>query len=47
VDIIGFTVFDITNADSNSISGRAVSPIAADPNDPLLRRAQRARLVPW
>jgi hypothetical protein len=47
VDIIGFTVFDITNADSNSISGRAVSPIAADPNDPVLRRAQRARLVPW
>lgn len=47
VDVIGFAVFDLTTVDTNSISGRAVSPIVADPNDPALRRAQRARLVPW
>lgn len=47
VDIIGFAVFEITNLDANAITARAVSPIAADANDPSLRRAQRARLVPW
>jgi hypothetical protein len=33
--------------DANSIFGRAVSGVHADPNDPALRRAQRARLQPW
>jgi Flp pilus assembly protein TadG len=47
VDIIGFGVFDITDIGSNSISGRAVSPISPDPNDQSLRRAQRVRLQPW
>ncbi|MGH2489262.1 MAG: hypothetical protein ACRDFR_06580, partial [Candidatus Limnocylindria bacterium] len=47
VDIIGFAVFEITNLDANAITAHAVSPIAADANDPALRRAQRARLVPW
>jgi Flp pilus assembly protein TadG len=47
VDIIGFAVFEVTNIDSNSIFGRAVSAVAADPNDAALRRAQRARLLPW
>lgn len=47
VDIIGFAVFEITNLDANAITARAVSPIAADANDPALRRAQRSRLVPW
>ncbi len=47
VDIIGFAVFEVTNLDANAITARAVSPIAADANDPALRRAQRARLVPW
>ena len=47
VDIIGFGVFEITNLDANAITAQAVSPIAADANDPALRRAQRARLVPW
>jgi Putative Flp pilus-assembly TadE/G-like len=47
VDIIGFAVFEVTHLDSNAISGHAVSPIAADANDSALRRAQRARLVPW
>jgi hypothetical protein len=47
VDIIGFTVFQIDSVGSNDIVGHAVSGIYADPNDLGLRRAQRARLVPW
>jgi hypothetical protein len=47
VDVIGFAVFEITDLNANAITARAVSPIAADANDPALRRAQRARLVPW
>jgi hypothetical protein len=47
VDIIGFAVFEVTNLDANAITARAVSPIAADANDPQLRRAQQARHVPW
>ena len=47
VDIIGFVVFEVASVDANSVTGRAVSPVAADANDPTLRRAQRARLVPW
>lgn len=47
VDVIGFAVFEITNVDANSISGRAVSGVAADPQDQSLRRALRPRLIPW
>ena len=47
VDIIGFTVFEVTDISANDIYGRAVSGIYADPNDMNLRRAQRPRLVPW
>jgi hypothetical protein len=47
IDIIGFAVFEITYLDANAITAHAVSPIKADANDPALRRAQRARLVPW
>jgi Flp pilus assembly protein TadG len=47
VDIIGFSVFEVTSFDSNSIAGRAVSGAYANPDDPALRRAQRARLMPW
>ena len=47
VDVIGFSVFEIMDITSNDIMGRAVSGVYADPNDPGLRRAQRARLVPW
>ena len=47
VDIIGFSVFEVTSMDSNSIFGRAVSGVHADANDMALRRAQRARLQPW
>ncbi len=47
VDIIGFEVFEVTDVGANSISGRAVSAVAADPADQTLRRAQEARLIPW
>lgn len=47
VDIIGFAVFEVDAITANDILGHAVSGIYADPNDPNLRRAQRARLVPW
>jgi hypothetical protein len=47
VDIIGFAVFEIDQITSNDILGHAVSGVHADPNDAALRRAQRARLVPW
>ena len=47
VDIIGFGVFQITDINSNAISGRAVSGIYPDPTDQYLRRAQHARLQPW
>jgi hypothetical protein len=47
VDIIGFAVFEVTDISANSITGRAVSGVEADPNDPVLRRAQHSRLAPW
>ena len=47
VDIIGFTVFEITDIGSNDIFGKAVSGIYSNPNDPNLRLAQLPRLVPW
>jgi hypothetical protein len=47
VDVIGFGVFQITDINSNAISGRAVSGIYPDPTDQNLRRAQSARLRPW
>ncbi len=47
VDIIGFAAFEIIAVDANQISGRAVSGVYADSNDPALRRAQLPRLVPW
>lgn len=47
VDIIGFAVFQVSQITANDILGYAVSGIYADPNDLALRRAQRARLVPW
>jgi hypothetical protein len=47
VDVIGFAVFQIDSIGSNDITGHAVSGVTADPNDQSLRRAQRARLLPW
>jgi hypothetical protein len=47
VDIIGFAVFAVTDISSNSISGRAVSGLYANPQDQALRRAMKPRLRPW
>jgi hypothetical protein len=47
VDILGFAIFRITNVNSNSVDGYAISSVYADQNDPALRRGQVARLVPW
>jgi hypothetical protein len=47
VDIMGFAVFRITDVNSNSVDGYAISGVYADMNDPNLRRGQVARLVPW
>jgi hypothetical protein len=47
VDVIGFAVFEITYIDANSLRGRAITGIYADPNDLALRTAQRPRLIPW
>ena len=47
VDIIGFAVFEVTDVGANSISVQAVTGVSADPADASLRRAQRARLIPW
>lgn len=47
VDVIGFAVFEITDIDSNSFDGRAITGIYANPNDLALRTAQRPRLIPW
>jgi len=47
VDIIGFAVFEVTGLNANEIAGRAVSAVYANANDPALRRAQVARLIPW
>ncbi len=37
----------IATVDSNTITGYAITPVIADPDDPALRRGQVARLVPW
>jgi len=47
VDIIGFAVFEITQATNNEIWGQAITGIYADPTAAELRAAQQARLVPW
>jgi hypothetical protein len=47
VDILGFAVFEITQANSNEIWGQAITGIYADPTHLDLRTAQRPRLIPW
>ena len=47
VEIIGFAAFEIESIGSNTIVGRAISPICADPECAELRAVQRPRLVPW
>ncbi len=47
VEIIGFAAFEIESVVSNTITGRAISPICADPDCAALRAVQRPRLIPW
>jgi hypothetical protein len=47
VDIIGFAMFEVASVDANTITGRAISPICADPQCAELRMVQHARLIPW
>jgi hypothetical protein len=47
VDILGFAVFEITQANNNEIWGQAITGIYADPTHLDLRAAQRPRLIPW
>jgi hypothetical protein len=47
VDILGFAVFEMTDVNPNSFSGRAITGVHADPNAYELRAAQRPRLIPW
>jgi Flp pilus assembly protein TadG len=47
VEIIGFAMFEVDSVDANTIRGRAISPICANPDCAELRQVQRARLIPW
>ncbi|HET9416917.1 MAG TPA: pilus assembly protein TadG-related protein [Candidatus Limnocylindria bacterium] len=47
VEIIGFAAFEVESVGSNTITGRAISPICADPDCAALRAVQRPRLIPW
>lgn len=47
VEIIGFGAFEIDSIASNTIIGRAISPICANPDCAELRAVQRPRLIPW
>ena len=47
VDITGFAVMRVVQADANTISAYAITPMVSDMNDPQLRRGQTARLMPW
>jgi hypothetical protein len=47
VDLTGFAVMRVVQADSNTIAAYAITPMVSDMNDPLLYRGQTARLMPW
>lgn len=47
VEIIGFAMFEIADVAGNTITGRAISPICANPDCAELRAVQHARLIPW
>jgi len=47
VDVLGYGLFRITRVDSNTVEGQAVTGMKRDPNDPILARGKRFRLVPW
>ena len=47
VDVLGYTVFEVTAINSNEVSGRAITGAYADPNDPALAIGRKIGLVPW
>ena len=47
VEIVGFAPFEVESIVSNTITGRAIGPICADPECAELRGVLRPRLVPW
>jgi hypothetical protein len=47
VDLMGWAVMRIASANTNSIDAYAITPVATNPNDPILRRGRVARLIPW
>jgi hypothetical protein len=47
VDLTGFAVMRVVQADANTIAAYAITPMVTDMNDPQLGRGQVVRLVPW
>lgn len=47
VEIMGFAAFEVEGITANTITGRAISAICADPDCAELRAVQRPRLIPW
>ena len=47
IDITGFAVMRVVQADTNTVQAYAITPMVSDMNDPQLRRGQVVRLVPW
>jgi hypothetical protein len=47
IDLTGFAVMRVVQADTNTVEAYAITPMVADMNDPQLRRGQAVRLVPW
>jgi len=46
-DVIGYTVFEITQIDSNDVYGRAITGVYDDPNHEDLAIGRKIRLMPW
>jgi hypothetical protein len=47
LDVSGFAVMRVAQTDANTIWGYAITPVIADPSDPILRRGKLPRLLPW
>jgi hypothetical protein len=47
VDVLGYAVFEVTAINSNDVSGRAITGVYADPNDPAIAIGRKIGLVPW
>ena len=47
IDLTGFAVMRVVQADSNTVAAYAITPMVTNMNDPQLNRGQVVRLVPW